>query len=133
MGSTHISFPAELPLPSFLLNCLCIPDTGISFLPSAALESQNLFPRPESSKALCTPTNDGYPSDIYLAISRVSGEGNHFRVKLRGLIGLSSIPALQFVGSINLGELDHIFLCSTLFFLGLESVDQGQSMGLRYE
>lgn len=75
-----------------------------------------LFPRSQSSKALCTPTNGGYPSDIYLAICSVSGEGNYFRVKLWGLIGLSSSPVLQLVGSVILDELDYIFLCSKLFF-----------------
>lgn len=53
MGGTHVSFPAELPPPSFLLNCLCIPDTGTSFLPSAALECQtpgSCFPNQNHQK-----------------------------------------------------------------------------------
>lgn len=47
--------------------------------------------------------------------SQEKGTILEYGVKLQGLIGLSSTTALQIVGSIILGKLDCIFLCSKHF------------------
>lgn len=43
-GRHTLSFPAESPPPSFLLNCLCIPDTRTSFLPLAVWNVKLQYP-----------------------------------------------------------------------------------------